>query len=107
MKHLDMYKRDCAVVDFLAEHRGKENAVNAKGIAAYLSSIGYPASGNLVQLIVRKVMRERHLPICSSTNAGFYWANTQEEIQASIDDLQSRICEHQKRIKILQSFLIK
>ena len=107
MTNVDAFKRDCALVDFLAQHRGGENAIFAKEVAEYLTRIGYPTTANMVQAVVKKVIRERCIPICSKSNGGFYWANTQAEIQAAIDDLESRISSHKERINILQRFLIK
>lgn len=67
--------------------------------AIAVSQIGY-------KTLIRKVMFERRLPICSANGKGYFWATTKEEIQMTIDDLQGRIEEMQNRIEHLKSFII-
>lgn len=100
-------KRDNLLVDFLFEHKGIQNIVSAKAICEFLNERGYHASLGSIHQVIRKVMFERHLPICSVNSKGYFWATSKEEIQMSIDDLQGRVAEMTNRIELLQSFIIK
>lgn len=106
---LEKFKIDNAVVDFLFEHKGKENAVTGKDILAVIRSVSttdclYEGGASA---FVRKLMLERRLPICHNRgrNGGYYWAKTKEEILESISDLQGTISSIQETIEHLQSFI--
>ena len=99
-------KRDNLLVDILFQHKGKQNIISAKEITAILKENGYETMGNNIHNVIRKVMLERRLPICSVNSKGYFWATTKEEIQMNIDDLQGRIEEMQNRIEHLKSFII-
>lgn len=103
---IQSFKRDNLLVDFLFQHKGKDNIVSAKQICEFLNERGYHANPDAINMTIRKVMYERHLPICSANSKGYFWATTKEEIQMTIDDLQGRIEEMQNRIDHLQSFII-
>lgn len=104
---LETFKRDNLLVKFLKEHKGKANVVGAREIAKFLEENGYKSKFRCINNIVKRVMNERNLPICSLNSKGYYWATSQEEIQECIDDLQSRICAMQERIKHLKNFMPK
>lgn len=106
MTQYETFKRDNLLVDFLFEHKGIQNIVSAKAICEFLNERGYHASLGSIHQIIRRVMFERRLPICSVNSKGYYWATSKEEIQMSIDDLQGRIEEMQNRIEHLKSFII-
>lgn len=107
MKQKDTMRRDNLLVSFLAQHRGGENCVSSKEISEYLSKCGFKTQTNAVHNLVRKVMFERMLPICSYNSKGYFWAESQEEIKTAIADLQGRICEMQDRIELLNKFILK
>ena len=107
MKQVDVMKRDNILVSFLAQHRGGDECVSSKEIAEYLGEQGYKTLSDTVPTIVRKVMFERMLPICSLNSKGYFWAETQDEIQRSINELQGRIYEMQDRIELLNKFILK
>ncbi len=98
--------RDNLLVSIIFRHKGKQNTISAKEIATILAENGYQTRSGFVHVIVRKVMLERHLPICSVNSKGYFWGETKEELQTAIDDLQGRIEETQSRIEILKSFVI-
>lgn len=106
MTAIQIFKRDNLLVDFLFQHKGIQNIVSAKEICEFLSERGYPSKPQCINAVIRRVMFERHLPICSANAKGYYWAQTKEKIQMTIDDLQSRIEEMTNRVEHLQSFII-
>lgn len=106
LTEIQVFKRNNLLVDFLFEHKGVQNIVSSKAICEFLNERGYHASLGLIHQIIRKVMFERRLPICSVNSTGYYWATSKEEIQMSIDDLQGRVAELTNRIELLQSFII-
>lgn len=106
MTQIQVLNRDNLLVDFIFQHKGKDNIVSAKEICEFLNERGYHAKPDAINVTIRKVMFERRLPICSANSKGYFWATTKEEIQATIDDLQGRIEEMQRRIEHLQSFII-
>lgn len=106
MTQIQALKRDNLLVDFLCQHKGKDNIVSAKEICEFLNERGYRAKPDSINTIIRKVMFDRRLPICSANSKGYFWATSKGEIQATVDGLQGRIEEMQKRIEHLQSFII-
>lgn len=106
MKSIDAYRRDNMLVDIIFQRKGKGNVISAKEITNILNENGYKTRANNVHNLVRKVMFERCLPICSENANGYYWATTKEEILSNVDCLQGRIEEMQKRIEHLKSFVL-
>lgn len=106
MTQIETLKRDNLLVDFLFQHKGKDNIVSSKQICEFLNERGYHIKPECINAIIRRVMFERRLPICSLNSKGYFWATTKEEIQKTIDDLQGRIEEMQNRIEHLKSFII-
>lgn len=106
MTPAQILKRDNLLVDFICNHKGRENVVSAKEICSYLNSKGYEARPSSIGRAIRKVMLERHLPICSENAKGYYWATSKEDILLTINDLQGRIEEMQTHIDHLKSFII-
>lgn len=107
MKPIDAYKRDNYLVDIIFQHKGKDNVISSKEITAILNENGFKTRVDNIHHLVRKIVLERCLPICSVNANGYFWATTKEELQMSVDDLQSRIEEIQKRIAILKSFIME
>lgn len=103
---IETFERDNLLVDIIFHHKGKENIISAKEIVAILTENGYETRRSSIHQVIRKVMFERRLPICSANSKGYFWATSKEEIQMTIDDLQSRIAEMTNRIEHLQSFII-
>lgn len=107
MKQVDVMKRDNAVVALLSQHRGAAKRLSAKEIGEFLTECGYKTPTGNVHSIIRKVMRERTIPICSINGKGYFWAETQYEIQTAIYEFQGRIYEMQDRIELLNKFILK
>ena len=107
MKNTEKYilKRNNVLVDFLSRHRGADNCVSSKAIAEFLAESGFPIQADAVNTTIRRVMFERVLPICSINGKGYFWAETQDEIRAAINELQGRICEINNRIELLNKFI--
>ena len=103
---IDAIKSDNLLVDFLVAHRGKENVVSSSEIAEYLTNCGFPINAVSAGVKVKRVMVERHLPICHFNTHGYYWASNKAELRESILDLENRIEAMQERIKHLKGFII-
>ena len=98
-------KSDNLLVEFLLAHKGKANVVSSKEIAKYLTDCGYGITVQSVNVKVKRVMKERRLPICHLSCYGYYWANTKDELKESIADLESRIMAMNEHITHLKSFI--
>lgn len=99
-------KRDNLVLDFIRSHKGVMNCVSRNAIASFLSENGFEGSADSIHGIVLKLIRKRNVPICSVNTKGYYWAANQEEIKDSIADLRGRIEALQKRIDVLNTFIV-
>jgi hypothetical protein len=53
-----------------------------------------------------KIMYERSAPICFSNGKGYYWAQTREEIESTIADMEMRRASLQEHIDHLKNFII-
>lgn len=102
---VDTINSDNALVDFLVEHKGKANVVSSREIAEYLTECGYQIKVGCVSAKVKRVMIERHLPICHLNSNGYFWASSKMELREIVADLESRIVAMQKHIKHLESFI--
>lgn len=102
----EAFKRDNILVDFLFTHKGAENIASAQDIAQHLTAQGYPSTTDSVGDLVRRLILERRLPICSYNRKGYFWASTRTELANAINDLQSRSDALLERISILNAFLI-
>jgi hypothetical protein len=107
MKRTETVKRDNLLVEHLLDHKGRENAVSRHDIAEYLTANNYPQKAQTVHGIIERLIRERHLPICSINGKGYFWAKTKADILASIDELQSRITAMQEHIEHLKNFIME
>lgn len=107
MKQVDVMKRDNILVAFLAQHRGMANCVSSSEICKHLNECGYKTQKESVHGLIRRIMFERTLPICSINGKGYFWAETQDEIQSAIYEFQGRIYEMQDRIELLNKFILK
>lgn len=105
MTRLSTMKRDNILVAFLSRHRGADNCVSSKAVSEYLAESGFPIQADAVNTLIRRVMFERVLPICSINGKGYFWAETQDEIRMAINELQGRICEINNRIELLNKFI--
>ena len=102
---IETFKRDNQLVDIIFQHKGKENAIGTKELACALNERGYSVSPDIIHGIVKKVIFERHLPICAVVHCGYYWGTSKQDIQFAIDELQEKIYGLQERIDLLKSFI--
>jgi hypothetical protein len=107
MDRHEQTKRDNILVALLKEHKGAEQIISSKEIAKYLNSKGWATKIGCVHSLVKKVMYERTLPICSDNAKGYFWAQSKDELISAITELQSRITELQRRIEHLNAFIIE
>lgn len=106
MERYKTTKRDNILIDYILEHKGKENALTKYDIAKYLTEKGFSTKPKTVHCIVSRLMFERHLPICSLNKKGYYWAKNKDDIIACIDNLKLRIDGLNEHIKHLENFII-
>lgn len=64
MKRTETVKRDNLLVEYLLEHKGRENAVSRHDIAEYLTANDYEQKASTVHMLIERLIKERHLPIC-------------------------------------------
>ncbi len=106
MKYNQLLRRDNALIGYIREHKGKNNAVSNKQLAQYLSDQGYSTKSEAIHGLISKIINERGLPICSLNANGYFWASCQDDILAAVGHLQGRIDKLQERIDVLKSFIL-
>ena len=104
-RYIDSFKKDNCLVDIIYQHKGKENAIGTREIVRALGECGYKVQPDNIHTIVKRVVLERHLPICALTQHGYYWATSKQDLQSCIDELQYKIDGLQERIDLLKSFI--
>ena len=102
---LETFKKDNCLVDIIYQHKGKENAIGTQELVCALTESGYSVKADSIHTIVKRVVLERHLPICALTQHGYYWAISKQDLQNCIDELQDKINGLQERIDLLKSFI--
>jgi hypothetical protein len=106
-KSIDIIKRDNLIVELLLDHKGKENALSRYTLAKCLTDNGYATKPQTVHSVVSRVIKERHLPICSLNGKGYYWAKTKADILSCIEHLQSRVDSLTEHINHLKNFIME
>ena len=107
MKKEDLIKRDACILSFLQKHRGRENAVTSSVIIKHLDGYGYHISDNSsLRKIIRKAMYEYSAPICHTTNTGYFWATSREDILVAISDIEGRISALNEHLIHLKKFIV-
>ena len=106
MKHLDVFKRDSVLLEFMKQHKGEENRVTSHEIQKFLNEKGYSIKTETVHTIIRRIMYERNAPICHLNAKGYYWARTRAEIEKTIADMEMRCASLQEHIDHLKNFII-
>ena len=106
-KIIDCIKCDNLLVEFLLDHKGKENVVSAKEISRFLTNKGFALKQQSVHTAISNLIAERHLPICSLNCKGYYWAQKKEDIVECIAHLKSRIDSLEDHIKHLRNFIME
>ena len=89
MNKNDCFKRDMVLLEFLKQHKGKENVVGSSEISSHLAKHGYTTKN--VRPLVKKIMYDYNAPICHFNANGYFWAKTRDDILGSIKDLECRI----------------
>ena len=107
MKHTESFKRDNLLTEYLLAHKGIENAVTRHDIAKYLSENVYKQKPSTVHTIIYRIIRERHLPICSKQSYGYFCAKTKYDILTCIDELQARADSLLNHINHLKNFIME
>lgn len=105
-KRYDVFKRDVLLLKFMKEHKGKENTLSSLEIQKFLNDNGYSVKKTNICMIMNRIMYEHNAPICYSNSKGYYWAQTREEIESTIADMESRRASLQEHIDHLKNFII-
>lgn len=100
-------RRDNILVEYLYNHKGAENAASQYDIASYLEAQGYKQKLGTVASLIRRITKERYLPICSINGKGYYWASSKADVQAAIADLEGRVAALTEHIDRLKMFLFE
>lgn len=100
-------KRDNLIVDYLLNNKGSENVKTRHEIADFLTQNGFATNPKAINMILHKVIRERHLPICSLNSKGYYWAKNKQDILNCLKHLKSRVESINEHIELLESFIIE
>lgn len=101
-----VFKRDSILFNWLKDHKGEANKVTAEEVQRFLAEKGYSVKRNNIGTLVNKIMYERNAPICFSNTKGYYWATNRDELEKTIDDLESRRVSLQEHIDHLKGFII-
>lgn len=72
-KKIETFERDNLIVSIIFQRQGKENAISIRDLATALNEKGYTVRENAVHYIVKNIIFERHLPICSLIGYGYWW----------------------------------
>lgn len=105
-KSYDVFVRDTLVFNYLREHKGEENKVTSYDVQAFLEGHGYKIKRRNIGSLVNKIMYDRNAPICFSNKKGYYWATSREELEKTIQDMESRRRALQEHIDHLKGFMI-
>lgn len=104
---INAIKIENATIELLLQHKGVENVISTKGIIQELAKQGFQIQIGTMHAIVGRVIKERHLPICSLNSHGYYWAKTKDDILSCVSHLQKRIESLQEHIDHLKNFIIE
>ena len=106
-KRIQTFKRDNAIVDIIKNHVGVNNAIKSTELVKELSFLGYCEKKESIHTIMSKIIKERNLPIASSTKYGYWWRNSKEDFVIAIEELRSKARELYERIDHLSKFIIE
>lgn len=106
-KSLKVFKRETALLEFMKNHKGKKNLVSSNEIRKFLSDSGCSVTKKSISGLIINIMYERNAPICYVNAKGYYWAQTREEIENTIADMESRIASLNEHIEHLRNFVIR
>lgn len=105
MKRDIAFKRDCLIVKILNEHKGRENVISSKQICKELAEVGYPTNDFTLRTAIKRIRKERCMPVCHDNSKGYYMPACKSDIEASINDLVSRVNELNEHIDFLKGFI--
>ena len=72
-KHLDTFKRDTLLFNWLRTHKWEQNKVTSYDVQNFLQENGYKIKRGNVGSLINKIMYERNAPICFSNTKGYYF----------------------------------
>ena len=98
-------KRDDLLVEFIMQHRGRNNCVSSKTICEFLGDRGYKTPPTSLYPMIHRLMYERNLPICYVSMKGYYLAVNEDDITTVIADLQTRMGGFQRHIEFLEKHI--
>ena len=101
------FNRDNLIVGIIRQHEGIENAINSCELVKLLKDKGYEVKCQTIHTIMSKIIRERNLPIVSSSSWGYCWGNKRSDFEVAVKELQMKVDELNKRIAHLNKFIIK
>ena len=105
-KRIDTFKRDNLIVEIIKQHQGVENAIKSNDLVKILRENGYELKPSSVHTTISKIIKQRNLPIVSSSSWGYCWGNKRSDFETCINELQMKVEELNKRIEHLNKFII-
>ena len=74
----------------LRQRTGSDNAITSSELSDLLGDLDHHDSTPKTRAAIRQLVHERGIPIAAS-NKGYYYIETEEELQQYVDDLSGRI----------------
>lgn len=104
-KSKEAFEMDNLVVETIRSHIGKENAISGDELFKILNDNGYHITRKHIINIIKRVIEERYLPVCSLNGKGYYFPKCKDDIESAIAHLQLRVDGLNERINFLKQFI--
>lgn len=105
MTRKETYKRDTLLRNLLFRHKGFENAIKTKDICAEMNAYGYKINARCLPTIIKRLRKERGLPISYARGKGYFIARSKSDIQRAISDMELQINALQTTINFMKGFI--
>lgn len=103
---IETLKRDNLIIQILLRHKGRDNAIDYRGLTKEVSANGFELKEASVHTIIARIKFERNVPICSLDSGGYYWAKNKQDVLESINHLQKKVDGLNEHIEFYKNFLI-
>lgn len=104
-KTKETFEMDTLVVNTLRKHIGKDNAIGGEELYIILRNNGYVVNRRSIVSIIKRIIEQRYIPVCSLNGNGYYLPNCKEDIVQAIAHLQARVDGLNNRINFLKQFI--
>ena len=107
MTRKETNKRDTLLRNLLFKHKGFENAIKTKDICADMRAYGYKIQARSLPNIIKRLRKERGLPISYAREKGYFIAISKSDIQRAIADMELQINALQTTINFMKGFYLE